>query len=341
METVRNYINAVIMELMKRQENHDQSKLQEPELSIFNEYTPKLKDIPYGSGAYKKNMKEMKVAIDHHNKVNRHHPEWQMFNNNIKEEKWKDVVNFEGYYLISNWGRIKSVEREIIRKKQGRIVVKEKFLKADKTPKGYYRIQLQSKNKTKNMLVHRMVAEAFIPNPENKSQINHKNTIKTDNYIDNLEWVNNSENQIHAYRTGQQKIKYVVHCEELNITTFGTGEMVRKLKKLGYSKALDSTILACINNNSSHHLGLNFTGYVIEEYSLKGPDLISNMTLIDLIEMMCDWKAATLRHGDGDIYKSLEMNATRFGYSEQLHKILKNTIDEIEQMDVQHHGEES
>ena len=75
-ETVRNYLNLVIKKLMSRQEHHDQSKLRSPEVEIFEEYTPKLRGVTYGSNEYRQYMKEMKVAIDHHNSVNRHHPEF-------------------------------------------------------------------------------------------------------------------------------------------------------------------------------------------------------------------------------------------------------------------------
>lgn len=74
-ETVRNYLNEVIKEIIHRQEQHDQSKTEPPEVEIFEEYTPKLRGITYGSDEYRQCMKEMKPAIEHHNKTNRHHPE--------------------------------------------------------------------------------------------------------------------------------------------------------------------------------------------------------------------------------------------------------------------------
>ena len=147
-ETVRNYLNAVIKNLMYRQSQHDQTKLQSPEVEIFEEYTPKLRDCTYGSDVYRGYMKEMKVAIDHHNKTNRHHPE---------------------------------------------------------------------------------------------------------------------------------------HFEN----------------------------------------GIN------------------GMDLLDLIEMVCDWKAATLRHNDGDIHRSIEINQKRFGYSDDIKQLLLNTVKWLEGISVYHMAEES
>jgi hypothetical protein len=71
------------------------------------------------------------------------------------------------------------------------------------------------------------------------------------------------------------------------------------------------------------------------------PDGVLGMTLLDLVEMVCDWKAATLRHGDGDIYKSLEINQARFGYGAALHRILTNTVDWLETQPVYHKADES
>ena len=147
-ETVRNYIQAFVKELLNRGAKHDQSKMEEPELSIFNEYTPRLKGLTYGSEEYKKCLQEMLPAVRHHQTANRHHPEY--FENGI-----------------------------------------------------------------------------------------------------------------------------------------------------------------------------------------------AGMNLIDMIEMLADWKAATLRHADGDIYKSLEINAKRFGYSPEIYTLFKNTINWLEIQEVAHHADES
>jgi hypothetical protein len=74
-ETVRNYLDQCIHELINRAQKHDQSKLEDPEVEIFDQFTPKLRDCTYGSEEYRGYMKEMQVAIRHHNENNRHHPE--------------------------------------------------------------------------------------------------------------------------------------------------------------------------------------------------------------------------------------------------------------------------
>lgn len=107
-------------------------------------------------------------------------------------------------YQVSNFGRIKSLKREITQTNGFKYTIKEKELKQSKNNNGYMAITLNNFDK-KRFSVHRLVGESFIDNPENKEQINHINGVKTDNRVENLEWVTKSENQIHAYKTGLQK----------------------------------------------------------------------------------------------------------------------------------------
>jgi len=158
-ETVRNFLGAAVKELLVRSEEHDQSKLQSPEVEIFEEYTPKLRGCTYGSPEYKQYLKEMQVALDHHYYHNKHHPE---------------------YYLV----------------------------------------------------------------------------------------------------------------------------------------------------------GPEFNGPCVSS-------VLERMSLIDILEMLCDWKSATLRHADGDIFKSIEINQERFGFSDELAMILRNTARWLDEAGVKHHAEES
>jgi len=177
-ETVRNYLAAIIKELMYRQEQHDQTKLQPPEAEIFEKYMPLFEGVKYGSEKYREVIEKLKPAVDHHNKHNRHHPE-------------------------------------------------------------------------------------------------------------------------HFKRTYE--------CGKCNNK---------------YDYAPDKC-------ECGHGI-----------FSVYG-GLINGMNLIDLIEMMCDWKAAGLRRGDGDIYKSIEISKGRFGISDQLEQILINTAELINSFEVYHKAEES
>ena len=116
------------------------------------------------------------------------------------QEIWKDIESFEGIYQISNFGRIKSFRRN---KSFCFIVVtqKERILKGWKNTEGYVCIRLWKDNVDIFKRVHRLVAEAFIPNPENKPNVNHIDGNKSNNHKDNLEWSTQSENVFHAYNT--------------------------------------------------------------------------------------------------------------------------------------------
>ena len=101
-------------------------------------------------------------------------------------EKFKDIEGYEGLYQVTSWGRIFSIK-------------KNKFLSPEVTSKGYLRVDLfNGKGEKKHCKVHRLVADAFIPNENNKPQINHKDGNKQNNSITNLELCTNSENFAHA-----------------------------------------------------------------------------------------------------------------------------------------------
>jgi hypothetical protein len=116
-------------------------------------------------------------------------------------EIWKPIKNYEGVYEISNLGRVKRLET-LVKNRGGYRLVKERILKIPYSPNlRYYSIFL-SNGKVKQHYIHRLLAIAFIPNPLNKEQVNHKDGNKLNNSLSNLEWVTKSENQIHAIQNG-------------------------------------------------------------------------------------------------------------------------------------------
>ena len=115
------------------------------------------------------------------------------------KEIWKNIEDYPDY-MISNLGRVKSLERIIIRCDNKIQTIKEKILKPSKDYKGYYNIIL-SNTKRKGFKIHRLVAIAFLPNPNNLPQVNHRNEDKTDNRVENLEWCTNTYNINYGTRT--------------------------------------------------------------------------------------------------------------------------------------------
>ena len=115
------------------------------------------------------------------------------------EEIWKDIVGYEGYYQVSNKGRIKSIERKIARNDGKFNYIKSKILRCKKVGSDYLGVILCKNGEKLTKTIHRLVAEAFIPNPKDKPDVNHKDGIKRNNAVSNLEWVTKKENSRHAF----------------------------------------------------------------------------------------------------------------------------------------------
>ena len=136
----------------------------------------------------------------------------------MENEIWVDIENHEGLHQVSNFGRIKALEKEVYTPGLNSInnlaIRKEKILKPCVNSSGYYCIRLIDKeNKRRNYKLHRLIAKAFIPNPYNLDIINHIDFNILNNSIDNLEWVSVRENNCHKIKKYKEKIGVYKHSE--------------------------------------------------------------------------------------------------------------------------------
>jgi len=170
---------------------------------------------------------------------------------------WKNVLSFEELYEVNNLGQIKRKKGDTIYK-DGRIAnFSETILKQSKNKKGY-NIVYFSKNSIKTTKsTHRIVAEAFIPNPLNLPQVNHIDGDKNNNCVENLEWITNIDNIRHAFRIGlfknrkSGKGKKVINTE--------TGEIFETVTKAAKSiNMYQSTLSYYLNNNIDKNLNLKY-----------------------------------------------------------------------------------
>lgn len=182
------------------------------------------------------------------NEVNEHQIE------DLQGEEWLPVVGYEGLYEVSNLGRVKRLSNSA--------TCKEKILTPQIQRDGYQRVTLSKKGQKKRVSIHRLVAIAFIPNPENKEQVNHLDTNKLNNNLSNLQWATPKENIAHAVAHGLMKKSN----KPIVASNIETGEkrqfesQTEASRKLGvYMKQI-----SCVLNGRTKHVG----GWRFERSSL-------------------------------------------------------------------------
>ena len=180
-------------------------------------------------------------------------------------EIWKDIAGYEGIYQVSNLGNVRSLDRYIINSKGSKCFLKGKLMKLNKSGGGYVCINLTKNGKVKGHFVHRLVAQAFIPNPHNLLQINHIDECITNNCVDNLEWCNSYYNTHYGTRNQRLQEKrhyhYYKRLEDGKIFK-GMREVVEDVKSRGLSDAKYHTLLSSLSNSIKLHRAFHKEHYI-------------------------------------------------------------------------------
>ena len=136
-----------------------------------------------------------------------------MDNFNIEKEVWKDICGFEGFYQVSDLGRVRSLDRKTWSEKRGTFYSQKGKVIRPYNSRGYRYVPLSKNGETTKVSVHRLVAEAFIPNPKKLEYVNHKDENKSNNMLGNLEWCTAKYN---TYYGENSRIRPVM---AINVTT--------------------------------------------------------------------------------------------------------------------------
>ena len=175
----------------------------------------------------------------------------------MKNEVWKDVPNYEGIYKASNFGRIKMVKRTLIDSLGKKINKKEHILKP-RTGNRYYMIALYKNGKREDLLLHRVIAQTFIPNPENKPFVNHKDENCFNNCSDNLMWCTQKENMnwgtINERMSKNSKSKRKVNQYDMNGNFIKQWDCMTDFYKSKGLK-LKTGIIECCKGRRQSHMG--------------------------------------------------------------------------------------
>jgi hypothetical protein len=181
------------------------------------------------------------------------------------EEIWKDIEGYEGLYQVSNLGRVKSLSIKIHNR-----VTREKILMSHLSNSGYQYVCLSNNKIKKYLFVHRIVALEFIYNPKSKEQVNHIDGNKSNNCIENLEWLSRSENMKHAYKNGLNRIsdlqkQKTSEAKSSSVIDLLTGVVYKSIREANKVHKMPYTTLCyMLRNDIKNNTSLQFLKRRIE-----------------------------------------------------------------------------
>ena len=170
------------------------------------------------------------------------------------EEIWRDIPQYEGMYQVSSKGRVRSLDRTLLTA-NGEHKMKGRVLSPNVNNSGYYYVTLSKDRRHWCAKVHRLVATAFIPNPDNLPEVNHRDGNKLNCCIENLEWCNHSDNHKHSFRMGLSKVGVAQKAKRKSVLQIDavTGEVVREWDSIAdanrhfYGNPRNTSIYRCIH----------------------------------------------------------------------------------------------
>ena len=145
----------------------------------------------------------------------------------MEQEQWRPIERFNGEYMVSNHGRVRSLKRH-----------GDRIMPQTIQRRGYYAVTFWMDNKAKCVKVHRLVAETFIPNPDNLPEINHIDGNKLNNHVSNLEWCTRSHNVKHSFDTGLKQPHYMTDEERKHLSDMWRGRPLTEETKAKISASL-------------------------------------------------------------------------------------------------------
>jgi hypothetical protein len=182
------------------------------------------------------------------------------------EEIWKDIKGFENLYQVSNYGRVKSLYRELLHPKNGIAKYESKILKHSFDKDGYPKLTITLNGKHHYVRVHRLVAQTFIENPHNKPYINHIDAVRGNNRVENLEWVTAKENsswsiKLNRHIKGENMWKHIfTEKEVIDLLIYFRDNKIENMAEFCRQHGYKVSTINCIRNRLTwKHIDINKT----------------------------------------------------------------------------------